>query len=221
LIFIIKVKSPKLTAVGKLVAEYVEFGTCHKALPIQNGMNIADFSFSAPASTIKLVGSIGRLDKEKNYLNLILAIPNISSKFTLEIAGEGVQRNLLEETVYQEKIRNVNLIGFQSDIISFHNKIQGFVCSSYHEGCNLSFIESILLGNPVISTNVGVAYDFPELDFPRMENDKVSMSSSIDKWLKSPLEELQEKAKYNRVLAEKLFCIEAVYNIYREKIWIV
>jgi len=217
--FVINSKSPKLTAVGKLVSEYVSSGTGFEAMTIQNGMKISAFDFTLPDKPIRYIGSVGRLDEQKNYTELIKAIVFVSSNIELKIAGEGIQRQRLEALIERNEIKNIKLIGFINNIISFHNTTDAFICSSIFEGCNLSIIESILLGKPVISTNVGVAYDFPELDLIRMETNEQSMTKEINKWLELSLDELQATAKKNRKLAEHLFNINTVYDIYRDKIW--
>jgi glycosyltransferase involved in cell wall biosynthesis len=214
---IIKCKKPRITGVGKLVCEYIKLGVGVEAKAIPNGIDINQFVFTLPHKKIETLGSVGRLDLQKNYSTLVEAFSRID--LDLEIAGEGVQREKIESIITEFGISNVILKGFQKDVVEFQREVDGFVCSSLYEGFSLALIESILLGKPVISTNVGVAYDFPELDFPRLGYDVASMRKGIKEWLLLSLDDLQEKAIKNRNLAEHLFNITHIYEVYKTEVW--
>lgn len=216
---VIFINKPRFTAVGKKVASYVKSGLDVDPFFIPNGLKISDYEFCLKFGPIKHLGAVGRLDEQKNYISLIKAAKSFPEGVSLRVAGEGIQRHLIEKTIRDFQLQNIDLNGYVDDIIEFNRSIDGLVCSSLYEGCNLFLIEGILLGTPIISTNVGVAFDFPELIFPRMDDDVESMSKSINEWLNIPENILQEQAVINRKFAELNFDINIIYSKYIESVW--
>ena len=108
-----------------------------------------------------LIGSIGRLDKQKGYISLVCAATTILEHYPqarFAVAGQGPEKAELEAAV-----RNMGLddqfafCGFRKDFYNFLAALDLFVCPSLWEGSPLSLVEAILLGKPVVSTDVGIA----------------------------------------------------------------
>lgn len=114
-----------------------------------------------------LIGAVGRLDRQKDYDNLIEAAAIIHRKRRdahFAIAGEGPLRPNLQGIIERLGLRNVcTLAGFQADTSAFTAALDIFVCSSLWEGGPLSLVEAALLERPIASTSVGVV---PEIILP-------------------------------------------------------
>ncbi len=106
-----------------------------------------------------LVGSAGRLDEQKGYDTLIRAARLVVDErpdVYFAIAGEGPLFSPLVSLISALEIdKNVRLCGFRADIQNFLFALDLFVNSSNWEGLPLSLMEAMLLGKPVIATDVG------------------------------------------------------------------
>lgn len=100
--------------------------------------------------------SIGRLVPQKGYDRLIpimAKIRDLGHKFTLNILGEGTDRQLLERLITKHKLtERVHLIGFQNNPYPYLAQSDVFLCSSRSEGYSTVVTEAYILGIPTIST---------------------------------------------------------------------
>lgn len=105
-----------------------------------------------------LVGSVGRLDEQKGYADLIRAMRYVAdsrSDARLVIAGDGPLKTELHGLLREFGLDDcVELCGFRSDIPNFIRSLDLFVSSSHWEGLPLVVVEAMLLGVPVIATEV-------------------------------------------------------------------
>lgn len=105
--------------------------------------------------------AVGRLEPGKGILRLIECCGRLKAEgydFTLWLVGEGEQRSELEkraaelgvgeQVVFFGAQRNPHAITAQADVL---------VCASYSEGYSTSCVEAVMLGVPVLSTDVGGA----------------------------------------------------------------
>lgn len=101
--------------------------------------------------------STGRLTEQKNYPLLLEAVADLDDlDFTLEIAGEGPLRDVLEKQVKQHRLAHrVRLLGNVSDVSERLAGADIFVMSSSWEGLPIALLEATLTGLPVVVTNVG------------------------------------------------------------------
>jgi glycosyltransferase involved in cell wall biosynthesis len=110
-----------------------------------------------------LIGSIGRLDKQKGYASLVKAAGAILKRYPqarFAVAGEGPEKANLEALVRDEGLEDrFKFCGFRKDFYNFLAALDLFVCPSLWEGSPLSLVEAVLLDKPVISTDVGIADD--------------------------------------------------------------
>jgi len=100
---------------------------------------------------------IGRLTQQKNYdmmLDVVCLLKDLN--FSVDIAGEGPEFNLLKDKVTVKDLsEKVNLIGNVSNIPNLLNDVDIFAMTSKWEGLPISLIEATLTGLPTIVTNVG------------------------------------------------------------------
>jgi glycosyltransferase involved in cell wall biosynthesis len=88
-------------------------------------------------------------------MSLIRAFSLITAKhpnWTLDIYGEGPQRQMLEQEVKKLGLKDkVRLCGFTTNLPSVYEKSAIFVLSSIYEGLALVMIEAMSCGLPVVS----------------------------------------------------------------------
>lgn len=104
-------------------------------------------------SADKIFVSIGRLVEVKRFDLLIdsfLGIENAS----LLIVGEGKERQKLESKIEKSGQKNIHLLGHRKDNIEILSSADVCVISSEREGFSYAMAESLLVGTPVISTDV-------------------------------------------------------------------
>jgi len=101
---------------------------------------------------VKKILSVGRLSKEKGYETLINAVNLIKHKsFTLEIVGDGDQKNKLRKLIKQLKLENkIFLRGHQKYTNKYFKRSDLFINCSYFEGFPNSVVEALSFNLPVI-----------------------------------------------------------------------
>lgn len=107
----------------------------------------------------KVVGTIGRLSKQKGHIYLIYAAKEIIKEFPnvkFLIVGDG---ELKEELLLEVKKLNLEekiiFTGFRNDIPEILNVIDIFVLPSLNEGMPMVLLEAMAAKKPIIATNVG------------------------------------------------------------------
>jgi glycosyltransferase involved in cell wall biosynthesis len=107
-------------------------------------------------------GSLGRLHRNKGYDVLVEAAARLehlrppgSPAFTIEIAGEGAQREPLEAQIRRLGTTTLRLVGFQRDPQAFLAGLHAYVQPSRAEGLCIAAHEAMLAGLPVVATGVG------------------------------------------------------------------
>jgi glycosyltransferase involved in cell wall biosynthesis len=100
----------------------------------------------------------------KNYEELILAVGDLVKKglsVTLEIAGDGVEREKLERVIKENELgERVKLLGWQKDLNKLRQTWDVYVQSSLTEGFGIAVVEAMQSGLPVVVTPGGA---LPEL----------------------------------------------------------
>lgn len=140
----------------------IEIGYCYNTLDdesiIAQGKEPINIEYSKDRLTFI---SVGRFTKEKGYPRLIqCAIKLIREgfKFNLWVVGDGPEMETCRKLVADNHLEeSIFLLGSQSNPHKFTSKADVFVCPSYSEGYSNACTEAIMLGVPVISTNVSGA----------------------------------------------------------------
>ena len=140
---------------------------------IYNGIPLEKFQQQVDKRTIclelgldpecKIVGMIGRLDKQKNPLDFIRAAAIVAEnypKVQFVIAGDGPLRteceNLIKELNLNQKFF---LLGYRNDIDKIYPILTLTALSSLWEGLPVVFQESMIAGKPIVANNVDGALD--------------------------------------------------------------
>jgi len=106
-----------------------------------------------------LVGSVGRLVSTKGFEYLVRAARQVIDArpaVRFAIAGDGPQRAQLEDLIAALNLTGyVHLCGFRPDVANFLSALDLFACSSLQEGLPIAVIEAMMVGKPVVATDVG------------------------------------------------------------------
>ena len=96
------------------------------------------------------------LDAQKGYDRLLPIIKRLKDegfRFSLNILGEGTDREKLEQYIKQHHLETcVRLSGFHTNPYPYLAKADLFVCSSRAEGYSTVITEALILGLPIITT---------------------------------------------------------------------
>ena len=102
--------------------------------------------------------SIGRFTEVKAYDRLLRVIHRLKTedrRCELWLLGDGTDRNKLEAYISENNLSDdVTLWGFQSNPYKYLRQCDLFVCSSISEGFSTAVTEALILGLPVVSTEV-------------------------------------------------------------------
>ncbi len=109
-------------------------------------------------SGAKLILAVGRLHPQKGLLDLLEAfalLKDVSSDSHLIIVGEGPQRSeLVQKIEFLGLEKRVHLTGFRRDVHAIMRRADLFVLSSHWEGLPNVLLEAMVLGIPVVATDV-------------------------------------------------------------------
>ena len=105
----------------------------------------------------KIILSVGRLCKQKNFETLILAFKNFIIKnkdYKLCIVGDGYNRTKLKRLITSKKLnKKIQLKGYLNNINQQYRKAKLFVMPSLYEGLGNVLIDAINFSVPCIVTN--------------------------------------------------------------------
>mgnify|MGYP000031221479 FL=1 len=112
---------------------------------------------------LKIIISVGRLEKQKNHKLLIdsfAKLHNLYPDYCLVIYGEGAARKELENYISRFSLQKFILLpGNRTNVLDEMKKASMFVLSSNFEGMSNALIEAMCLGLPCISTKVSGSTD--------------------------------------------------------------
>ena len=138
---------------GKVIVRYNPIDTNQIIKKAQN--KLGDNNMGDDSSAFKIC-SIGRLNKQKQYIRLVKTMEYLHKKkinAVCYILGEGTDREYLQEYITSKKLESmVHLLGFIENPYPYLNKADLFVCSSIAEGFSTAVSEAVILGIPVVTT---------------------------------------------------------------------
>ena len=201
---------------GKLKVEY-----CYNPINDRAICQLGKESISLKPHPVLQLVTVARLSPEKGFFRLLECITRLKQegyKFNLWIIGNGSLLRELQHKTTQDNIEDyVCFLGEQMNPHQFTSKADLFVCSSFSEGYSTACTEAIMLGVPVLSTEVSGAKEIITMSEAGLvtENSDDGLFSGlkyvlenleiIDKWKKSVLI-TKEKFSYE-ARAQKLFTV--------------
>lgn len=104
----------------------------------------------------KIVGSVGRLVKEKCFDNLIIDFLSNCNKGQLCIVGEGPEYQNLQNIISINKgLDRIRIVGHSDNIPTYMNCFDVFALPSKSEGLSNVLLEAMSCGLPIVAYNVG------------------------------------------------------------------
>jgi len=148
-------------------------GTRAKFTLINNGIDLEKFRQDVDMQQVrselgldpecKLVGMVGRLDEQKNPLDLIRAAAIVTksySKVQFLIIGDGSLRPECERLINELNLKDkFFLLGFRNDVPRILPILTITAMSSLWEGLPLAFLESMSTGKPIVANDIDGASD--------------------------------------------------------------
>lgn len=123
----------------------------HRILNIYNGFEIARFNLDAPPQVEWkiVIGTVGRQTVQKNQIQILAAIKQISKKNSLHfylIGDKAKDGYKVNETYVADNglEKNVTILDSQSEIESYYKRFNIFVLASFYEGCPNVLFEAML-----------------------------------------------------------------------------
>jgi glycosyltransferase involved in cell wall biosynthesis len=105
----------------------------------------------------KILISIGRLTKQKNFIFLISNFKKLSLMYhdiKLLIIGDGEEKKTLQNLIIKLQIENkVKLIGYEKNIYKYLKKSKYYISTSKWEGSSLAMIDAAFMGLPILCSN--------------------------------------------------------------------
>lgn len=130
----------------------------HKICLLENSVNDKlTLIPKKPLSKTITFGIACRLIPLKNVqgtINLVSSLSRLGIDCKLKIAGDGPERESLEEIASSSGV-DVEFLGFTENMDTFFESIDVFCLSSTTEDLPLCIIEAMMSGKPVISSSVG------------------------------------------------------------------
>jgi glycosyltransferase involved in cell wall biosynthesis len=228
------------TDIGVAVSENVrDFMIRSRSIPskritvIRNGINIDKFRKSDDKTiekkrrelevpeSVRIIGTVTRLRKEKGVEYFIKAMPYILKEFpdvNFLIVGDGALRTQLESLARNLSIsEKIRFLGFRSDIVELLSIFDINVIPSLTEGFPLSLVEAMALGNPIVATEVGgmkeIAKDGENVLFVPPKN-PLEIGEKVNFLLKNPM--LSERLSISAKQLSKEFSIEKSTKLIEE-----
>ena len=126
-------------------------------------------------------------------MNIIINIRKHKNIF-LYVAGDGPDRESLNLKISEYHLENnINLLGYQKNIVGLLNKCDIFVHPAYKEGFGIAVIEAMMAGKPTIVANAGA---LPEL-VEDQESGLIVEPFDANQWADSIIQLSQDKEKAN------------------------
>lgn len=161
--------------------------------------------------------SVGRFSKQKAYMRLLSIVKRLRDEdydIELWLLGDGTEKEAMLEFVSNNNLKDVvTFFGFLSN--PYQYLVQGdlFVCSSISEGFSTAITEALILGLPVVSTEVsGVREQLSNGCGIVTENNEESLFDGV-KYLVTHMDELDEMSRRATERGKEFTLEKAMKNI--------
>lgn len=186
---------------------------------------ILEKDLKTPNSKERTIFSIGKVTKRKNQLELIQAYENIKIKNThikLAFIG-GLDKeyySLCKQYIKEHQLADISFLGMKEDPWQLVSRQDFCVFSSINETFGLGYVESLILGVPVIvSNNSGFTTANQLFPFGRMyELGNINdLSSQINDLIENFFEEKKAAEEFKKKMVD-LYSIDKMYGSLLDKI---
>ena len=154
-----------------------------KLFIIPNGIRVQDYAVPLArvefcrefgiASGKKIVGSVGRLTRQKGYDVLLNAIAQLDTMpVELVLIGEGEEHLALVQQATELGLQNVHWAGYRRDVPKLLGALDVYVQPSRFEGMPNALLEAMAAGCPIVATAV--------------DGSRELIRDGMDGWLVSP-----------------------------------
>ena len=147
----------------KLVRPQKECAVLYNVNETDEIKRLAEEGESAKYSGAPTLISVGRLIPVKGFDRLIRLHKRLLDEGVenrLQFLGDGRLRGELEQQIENLSVKDsVSLLGFQSNPYPYVKNADLFVCSSISEGFSTAVTEALVVGTPVVSTDVSGAHE--------------------------------------------------------------
>lgn len=108
-----------------------------------------------------VIGFVGRLAKIKGCEYLIKSLSYLYFPYKVLIAGDGPEREYLEDLASKLKVKDkIIFLGYQDEIINFYFLLNVLIMPSLSEASPMAFYESQAIGLPIIGSDVPAINEF-------------------------------------------------------------
>lgn len=150
-------KAQFITTVSQDLADKISQYSQIKAQIVPMGIQSEYFTIQRHNIKPTHLISVGRLDKQKGFQNIIKAISHLPAEYHYTIIGEGPARDYLENLIQEYKVSNkVTLLGSQTpqQIRQAYQSAGIYIHPAYNEGLGLTVIEAMAAKIPVIVNHI-------------------------------------------------------------------
>ena len=128
----------------------------------RNSVNIPEYHLQNTGKKGNYFTFIGRLSEEKGIMDLIEVFKDLKY-INLKILGDGPLKDKISIILKQEKLKNIELMGFITGNLKFDyilGSLSNIIPSICNEVSPVVLVESLKLGIPVIGSNMGSIPEF-------------------------------------------------------------
>lgn len=159
-------KMDKVICVSKANAERFERETeglipstyCYNLIDERKVKEMAKMPIEIPKTNEIIFIAVGRLEANKGILRLIEVAGKLKQngyRFRIWLVGDGEQKEILKKRTAELHLEEiVSFLGAQANPHAYTARADVLVCASYSEGYSTSCAEAVVLGVPVLTTNV-------------------------------------------------------------------
>ena len=99
-------------------------------------------------------------DRQKGFMRLLDVCKRLNDeelKYNIWLVGDGEDYDNVKNRAEELKLPNVKLFGLQGNPYVYIKSADAYLCTSYYEGFSMVMMEAVILGTPMISTEVSGA----------------------------------------------------------------
>ncbi len=196
-------------AVGERAARRIEelVGLARgSVLSVANGVPAAAPEPVTPLVTGPVVGSLGRLVRQKGFDLLVRALPELPGA-TVVLVGDGPERHALSALAHSLGVGDRLLItGWVADARRYLPAFEVFALPSRWEGMPLSILEAMHAGLPVVAADVGSvaeAVHDGETGYVVAVEDRMALGDRLGRLLADPALRTRMGARARSLAAER------------------